>query len=118
MGTAREVSEMSRYIDADAMKEWIDEYVSVFKKSDNKDIKGYIEHQPTIEAVPKEFHDKTCEAMAKRHQEEIADMESVVRCKECKHRERCEQMVVFENGKYITSGYKLDYCSYGEREGE
>lgn len=40
---------MSRYIDADAMKEWIDEYVSVFKKSDNKDIKGYIEHQPTIE---------------------------------------------------------------------
>lgn len=39
---------MSRYIDADALKEWIDEYVSVFKKSDNKDIKGYIEHQPTI----------------------------------------------------------------------
>ena len=75
---------MSRYIDADAMKEWIDEYVSVFKKSDNKDIKGYIEHQPTIEAVPKEFHDKTCEAMAKRHQEEIADMVSVVRCSECK----------------------------------
>ena len=74
MGSAREVSVMSRYIDADAMKEWIDEYVSVFKKSDNKDIKGYIEHQPTIEAVPKEFHDKTCEAMAKRHQEEIADM--------------------------------------------
>ena len=73
MGSAREVSVMSRYIDADAMKEWIDEYVSVFKKSDNKDIKGYIEHQPTIEAVPKEFHDKTCEAMAKRHQEEIAD---------------------------------------------
>ena len=39
----------------------------------------------------------------------------IVRCKECKHRERCEQMVVFENGKYITSGYKLDFCSYGER---
>ncbi len=38
-----------RIIDADALKEWIDEYVSVFKKSDNKDIKGYIEHQPTIE---------------------------------------------------------------------
>ena len=42
---------MSRYIDADALKEWIDEYVSVFKKSDNKDIKGYIEHQPTIEPM-------------------------------------------------------------------
>ena len=38
-----------RLIDADALKAWIDEYVSVFKKSDNKDIKGYIEHQPTIE---------------------------------------------------------------------
>ena len=38
-----------RLIDADALKEWIDEYVSVFKKSDIKDIKGYIEHQPTIE---------------------------------------------------------------------
>lgn len=46
------------------------------------------------------------------------DAIEVVRCKDCKHREKCEQMVVFENGKYITSGYKLDYCSYGEREGE
>ena len=34
--------------------------------------------------VPREFHDKTCEAMAKRHQNEIADMVSVVRCSECK----------------------------------
>ena len=42
----------------------------------------------------------------------------IVRCKDCKYAEDCEQMVVFENGKYITSGYKLDYCSYGEREGE
>lgn len=42
----------------------------------------------------------------------------IVRCKECKYAEDCEQMVVFENGKYITSGYKLDFCSYGEREGE
>ena len=42
----------------------------------------------------------------------------IVRCKECRYAEACEQMVVFESGKYITSGYKLDYCSYGEREGE
>lgn len=34
--------------------------------------------------VPRDFHDKTCEAMAKRHQEEIANMVSVVRCSECK----------------------------------
>lgn len=47
-----------RLIDADAMKEWIDEYVSVFKKSDNKDIKGYIEHQPTIEPKRGEWIDE------------------------------------------------------------
>ena len=46
-----------RLIDADALKEWIDEYVSVFKKSDNKDIKGYIEHQPTIEPKRGEWID-------------------------------------------------------------
>lgn len=31
----------------------------------------YLGIVPTIEAVPKDFHDKTCEAMAKRHTEEI-----------------------------------------------
>ena len=115
---------MSRYIDADAMKEWIDEYVSVFKKSDNKDIKGYIEHQPTIEAVPKDFHDKTCEAMAKAHQEEIANMVSVVRCKECRYCKRKRgtfkgEPIIFyrceENNRDVESD---DFCSYGEREGE
>lgn len=48
-----------RLIDADALKEWIDEYVSVFKKSDNKDIKGYIEHQPTIEPKRGEWIKRT-----------------------------------------------------------
>ena len=50
---------MSRLIDADALKEWIDEDVSVFKKSDNKDIKGYIEHQPTIEPKRGEWAKRT-----------------------------------------------------------
>ena len=40
---------MSRYIDADAMKEWIDEYVSVFKKYDKSEVKGFVDHAPTIE---------------------------------------------------------------------
>ena len=38
--------------------------------------KNIIEDMPGIDLadyVPKDFHDKTCEAMAKRHQEEIAD---------------------------------------------
>lgn len=108
-----------RLIDADAMKEWIDEYVSVFKKSDNKDIKGYIEHQPTIEAVPKEFHDKTCEAMAKRHQEEIANMVSVVRCKECKRSYIEGQTTLYRVcGLHDITTDENNYCSWGEREGE
>ena len=39
--------------------------------------KNIIEDMPSIDLadyVPKDFHDKTCEAMAKRHQEEIADI--------------------------------------------
>lgn len=48
-----------RLIDADAFKTWIDEYVSVFKKSDKAEIKGYISHQPSID---------------------------IVRCGECRHR--------------------------------
>ena len=107
-----------RFIDADKLEKIIRKRVYAVEV---EDILAEISNAPHInldDYVPKDFHDKTCEAMAKRHQEEIADMVEVVRCKECKHREKCEQMVVFENGKYITSGYKLDYCSYGEREGE
>ena len=90
---------MSRYVDADALKEWIDEYVSVFKKSDTREIKGYIEHQPTIDAV------------------------SVVRCKQCKYAEVADPtddqdgyICQFHRGSIWFSG---SYCSWGERkEGE
>jgi hypothetical protein len=80
-----------------------------------------INTMPTIEAVPKEFHDKTCEAMAKRHQEEIADMVSVVRCKECRYCKRKKgtfkgEPIIFyrceENNRDVDSD---DFCSYGER---
>lgn len=88
--------------------------------------KNIIEDMPTIDLddyVPRDFHDKTCEAMAKRHQEEIADLVSVVRCKECRHwigetehyedREykACWQLC----GQYMDSEF---WCKYGEREGE
>ena len=42
---------MSRYIDADALKEWLDEYLSVFKKYDKSEVKGFVEHQPSIDIV-------------------------------------------------------------------
>lgn len=38
-----------RLIDADALKEWLDEYLSVFKKYDKGTIKGFVDHAPTIE---------------------------------------------------------------------
>ena len=66
------------------------------------------------------LHDKSEEFlngviyMAQRIEE--APSIDIVRRKECKYAEDCEQMVVFENGKYITSGYKLDFCSYGQKE--
>lgn len=90
---AKESEHMGRYIDADALKEWIDEYVSVFKKSDTREIKGYIEHQPTIDAV------------------------SVVRCKECKYGEYRED---FDDYECHSSGCGLVYdadffCADGER---
>ena len=40
-----------RLIDADAMKEWLDEYLSVFKKYDKSEVKGFVEHQPSIDIV-------------------------------------------------------------------
>ena len=65
-----------RLIDADALKEWIDEYVSVFKKSDNKDIKGYIEHQPTIEPKQGKWIDAEI-----RHEDGVLPIQV---CSECK----------------------------------
>lgn len=71
--------------------------------------------------VPRDFHDKTCEAMAKAHQEEIADMVSVVRCKECVYCKRKRgtfkgEPIIFyrctENNRDVESD---DYCSWGER---
>lgn len=53
-----------------------------------------IEHAPTIDAV------------------------EVVRCRDCKYRETCEQIVWFDIGKYKAIGSEIDYCSYGEREGK
>jgi hypothetical protein len=77
---------MSRYIDADAMKEWLDEYLSVFKKYDKSEVKGFVEHQPSID---------------------------IVRCQDCKYwvynfngcaRNPCTE-----------PWYATDFCNYGER---
>ena len=69
----------------------------------------YMKDEHNANYVPKEFHDKTCEAMAKRHQDEIADMVSVVRCKECRHR------YTGLMGKMCIGRQNDDFCSYAER---
>ena len=94
---------MSRYIDADALKEWIDEYVSVFKKSDTREIKGYVEHQPTIDAIPIEHIN-------------LLNLVSVVRCKECKHWLDGSGLCKHWSKLYGSVLTKADdFCSYGER---
>lgn len=89
--------------------------VTQIKQIDGIDLDDY---------VPREFHDKTCEAMAKRHQKEIEDMVSVVRCKECKYwlSDKPIKNKWFQNGEVDQCKWRTDespnaddYCSYGER---
>ena len=77
---------MSRYIDADALKEWLDEYLSVFKKYDKGTIKGFVDHAPSID---------------------------IVRCKECKWHDTCCRNI-YEDWRDATPT-DIEYCSHGER---
>ena len=42
----------------------------------------------------------------------------LVTCAECKYKEKCEQIVVFDIRKNQLEGRKIDACSYGKREDE
>ena len=119
---------MSRYIDADAV---IDEMSEKHRPNFHEDLKAYhmwimwywaLKNAPSIDLadyVPKEFHDRTCEAMAKAHQKEIADMVSVVRCKECKRSYIEGQTTLYRVcGLHDITTDENNYCSWGEREGE
>ena len=85
---------MSRYIDADeaiyATTRAIAKCIPILQGHNAKVSLKVVEAISTLPSidladyVPKDFHDKTCEAMAKAHQEEITDLVSVVRCSECK----------------------------------
>ena len=39
----------------------------------------------------------------------------IVKCSECKYKEKCEQIVVFDIGENQIEGRKINFCSYGER---
>lgn len=69
---------MSRYIDAEWLKaEFPHDEDWNYPVNTNSYVVGMIDEAPSIDLadyVPKDFHDKTCEAMAKAHQAEIADI--------------------------------------------
>ena len=80
---------MSRYIDADALKEWLDEYLSVFKKYDKGTIKGFVDHAPSID---------------------------IVKCKECIWRDidnQGEEYCTYVKG--LSDINESSFCSWGER---
>ena len=129
---------MSRYIDADNAIERLGAYLMADAQIEyggmaSEDINDWkelasdiLKGTPSIDLeadyVPKDFHDKTCEAMAKRHQNEIEDMVSVVRCKECKkaNTEDCSHSYWDDDWGEWRVGYRGDewFCADGEREGE
>ena len=51
--------------------------------------------------------------------EEFEQVQELVRCKECKHRTYCYGEVHMTNKRQTVNIHKdIDFCSYGEREGE
>lgn len=113
---------MSRWIELEPLIADLDK--GLWGKDYDKALaEAIIQDAPSIDLadyVPKEFHDKTCEAMAKRHQEEIADMVSVVRCKECRHCYVDGEQVKFNACELNHNKVQSDdwFCADGEREGE
>ena len=131
MGTVREVSEMSRYIDADKLEKAIRKRVYAVEV---EDILAEISNTPTID-LDTDVWCEDCKEYDKENHKcprfnrvirtalEDAGMVRVVRCKECKHwigetehyedREykACWQLC----GQYMNSEF---WCKYGEREGE
>lgn len=121
---------MSKWINVDSIINKFNSHVGFTTCADVKRAIKLIQDEPSIDLadyVPKDFHDKTCEAMAKAHQEEIADIVRVVRCKECK---KCykdtdaltkQTVLICQKHKHEFDWEKVeadDFCSYGEREGE
>ena len=110
-----------RLIDADALKDimlrssfW--DWNIKQDKSAHGWAKILIDDAPTIDAVPREWHDKCMQIEIDKRIEmcEACERVEVVRCKECKYAGRnrgihyhCDYMNTWNEEKY--------YCSYGER---
>ena len=85
---------MSRYIDADALKQQVEspytEYPIMIQI--RRTLKDFIDDAPSID---------------------------IVFCKECKHRTYCYGDVLWTNKRQTVDIHKdIDFCSYGERSSE
>lgn len=106
-----------RLIDADAlgMDMWIQMGI-VYGEDIGKAFADIVRNAPTIDAVPREWHDKCMQIEIDKRIDmcEACNCVEVVRCKECKYAGRnrgihyhCDYMNTWNEEEY--------YCSYGER---
>lgn len=107
---------MSRYIDADALKEQMLKYG--FHSADQTVTEFVEDTLPTADVVPMEYHERCLELEVKKR----ANMVEVVRCKDCVYWQTdwipntggnrgchyCEMMDSFTE--------PLNYCGYAERK--
>ena len=47
--------------------------------------------------------------------EHYKGLTEVVQCKDCKHQDECEEVVLFDVNDDEVMGHRLHWCSYGER---
>ena len=79
---------------------------------------SYIEREKTIEFVLNNVPHINCETTLKCVERALkesptADVIEVVRCKECRHQDGCNQYVLISGDEG-----ELAFCSYGERKEE
>lgn len=98
---------MSRWIDADALKEYIGAVRAEFNFFDDDERPRYEAHSKAIYLLDLYVSE--------------APSIDIVRCVECKYEPICIHSVQHTTHEptSVTIGYKsVEWCSYGEREGE
>ena len=99
---------MSRYIDADAL---IKDVARLHVLNDEAEIRRAYEYNP--HSTTTDFEETLVSVF-----DTIDDAPSIdiVFCKECRWADKCSQNIAMANTYQMYE--KIDFCSYGEREGE
>lgn len=48
--------------------------------------------------------------------EKYVFIDEVVRCENCKYQNKCEEVILFDINDDEVMGYRVHWCSYGERK--